>query len=239
MTGPAEVLPWDTDFFGVRVARARIGGAFTAEEGTALIDWCGANRIGWLYALVPPDPASIREAERCEMALTDVRVELACVPDAIPVAPGSVRPLRGDDLAAMRELARTGHRDSRFFADPRVPEERAEALFMRWIERDSTAGDNSWAAVAVAEDRPLGYITANLDAGRCGWIRLIAVSQGARGLGIGSALVGAAGRWMRDRGAVEARVITQGRNIAAQRLYQQNGFRTSSVNLWYHKWFTP
>lgn len=31
-------------------------------------------------------------------------------------------------------------------------------------------------------------------------------------------------------------VVTQGRNIAAQRLYQKCGFKTNKVELWYHKW---
>jgi hypothetical protein len=34
-------------------------------------------------------------------------------------------------------------------------------------------------------------------------------------------------------------VITQGRNYAAQRLYQRAGFVTRKTELWYHKWFHP
>jgi hypothetical protein len=34
-------------------------------------------------------------------------------------------------------------------------------------------------------------------------------------------------------------VVTQGRNYAAQRLYQRNQFRTCEVQLWYHKWYSP
>ena len=33
-------------------------------------------------------------------------------------------------------------------------------------------------------------------------------------------------------------VVTQGRNVAAQRLYQSAGFRTAAVQLWHHCWFT-
>ena len=31
-------------------------------------------------------------------------------------------------------------------------------------------------------------------------------------------------------------VVTQGRNIRAQRLYQKNGFIIKSSEIWYHKW---
>jgi ribosomal protein S18 acetylase RimI-like enzyme len=33
-----------------------------------------------------------------------------------------------------------------------------------------------------------------------------------------------------------ATVVTQGRNIASQRLYQKHGFVTQSIQLWYHRW---
>jgi hypothetical protein len=32
-------------------------------------------------------------------------------------------------------------------------------------------------------------------------------------------------------------VATPGRNVAAQALYQDTGFRTSQTSLWYHRWF--
>jgi hypothetical protein len=31
--------------------------------------------------------------------------------------------------------------------------------------------------------------------------------------------------------------VTQGKNIAAQRLYQKNGFLIRDLQLWYHKWY--
>ena len=32
-------------------------------------------------------------------------------------------------------------------------------------------------------------------------------------------------------------VVTQGGNVAAQRVYQHAGFRTARTELWYHRWF--
>jgi hypothetical protein len=34
-----------------------------------------------------------------------------------------------------------------------------------------------------------------------------------------------------------ATVVTQGRNVAAQRTYQGAGYRTSRTSLWFHRWF--
>ena len=43
--------------------------------------------------------------------------------------------------------------------------------------------------------------------------------------------------WSRQQHAKRVTVVTQGRNLAAQRLYQGNGFVTASLQLWYHRWF--
>ena len=53
------------------------------------------------------------------------------------------------------------------------------------------------------------------------------------------ALIAAALDWCEAEGAEEVAVVTQGRNVAAQRLYQRCGFVTQRLELWYHKWFLP
>jgi hypothetical protein len=42
---------------------------------------------------------------------------------------------------------------------------------------------------------------------------------------------------LEDRGAATVSVVTQGRNVRAQRIYQQFGMRTRSLELWYHRWW--
>lgn len=238
MTVPAELLAWDTAFFGFRVARALNTDAFGPGAGQALVDWCVAAQVRWLYALVPPTPAASREAEAHRFTLTDIRMELSAPLERMAAAlPTGVRPFQASDIAVLRALARESHRDSRFFADAGLPEPQAALLFERWIERDCEPAADRWAGVATMHGTPVGYLTAHVDAQRHGWVRLVAVAAAARGRGLGSALLSAAGRWMADRGAVDARVVTQGRNLAAQRLYQQAGFRTESLQLWYHRWF--
>ena len=45
-------------------------------------------------------------------------------------------------------------------------------------------------------------------------------------------------RWTgSDTEAREVTVVTQGKNRAAQRLYQQCGFMSRDLQLWYHKWY--
>lgn len=242
MTAPAALLPWDSDFFGVRIARAGTT-ALSPTETARLLAWSAAQNVGLLYLLAELDPPTIREAERADFGLMDMRLELAAPAAALALASGeselTCRAIREGDLDRLRPIAQEAHRDSRFFADSRIPPARAEELFVRWLERDAALGDRGWVGVADAGSGAAGYLTAMIDAEACGRIGLLAVGAGARGRGLGRAMLGAAGRWLIERGVAEVRVVTQGRNIAAQRLYQSAGFRTVSAHLWYHKWFAP
>jgi hypothetical protein len=43
--------------------------------------------------------------------------------------------------------------------------------------------------------------------------------------------------WLAEQGVPRATVVTQGRNVVAQRLYQSMGFKTSTLHCWHHLWF--
>jgi dTDP-4-amino-4,6-dideoxy-D-galactose acyltransferase len=63
------------------------------------------------------------------------------------------------------------------------------------------------------------------------------MAEDARGGGLGRELVRAALTRIAESGAREASVVTQGANVAAQRLFQACGFRTASTKLWFHRWY--
>jgi dTDP-4-amino-4,6-dideoxy-D-galactose acyltransferase len=73
------------------------------------------------------------------------------------------------------------------------------------------------------------------DAGT-GSIGLVGVAEAARGRGLGGRLVAAALGWFAGQGVERVEVVTQGRNVAAQRLYQAHGFRTRRVEVSFHRW---
>ena len=111
------------------------------------------------------------------------------------------------------------------------------ALYETWIRR-SCEGYADAVLVAETGGGPAGYITCHLSGSPpAGSIGLVGVGGDARGAGTGTTLVGAAIEWFQGRGVQEVSVVTQGRNLAAQRLYQRAGFRIQAVELWYHKWF--
>lgn len=219
-----QLLEWDSEFWGVRVARVDDADADA---------WARANDITCAFLLVSSaDPQAAQRAEQNGFQFTDVRVELDA-PTALAAQP--VRQHRDDDVARLGSIARRNHGDTRFYADPRFPRERADDLYETWIRR-SCEGWADVVLVAEAEGVAVGYVSVH-EREAAGTIGLIGVDESARGSGIGEALVRGALNWCAERGLARCTVVTQGRNVAAQRLFQRCGFRTSSVSLWFHKWW--
>lgn len=234
-----EQLEWDSNFFGWPIARFVAPRAQAPELDQALEE-CQARGIELLYFLAElSSPATLAAACARGFSLVDVRVELdVSISSSVASPAGTATKIHEagpKDLAELRDLAARSHVDSRFYADPRIPRERCDALYAAWIER-SVAGWAATVKVATLEGRLAGYITCHLEAEGVGSIGLIAVSEIAQGQGVGGILVADALRFFGDAGCRRVRVVTQGANIRAQRLYQKFGFRTERSLASFHRW---
>lgn len=218
-----EVLPWDSEFFGFRVGRLH-GDALTPELAAEAKQWCRANAVSCLYFLGPAEPLD----DPGGFYFVDERV--TCRWDAQPVSGTSpaVRPFEPNDLAALETIARSSHRDSRFYQDPQFERAHCDELYATWIRR-SCQDAATTVFVGIYRGRPAGYLTCKGNS-----IGLVAVAEGARGQGLGTQLVTAAQRHFLAAGAPFVEVVTQGRNQAARELYLRCGFRVVNSQYWYH-----
>jgi len=230
-------LPWDSSFFGLRIARLTVT-RLSPQLLREAVDWCQAQDIGCLYFLADSDHRETVElAEAASFRFVDIRVTLtrSSFPLETNGSTDGVRQFKEQDLDSLKAIARQSHSDSRFYFDVGFPKERCEALFESWIERSC----RGWAkAVFVAELDGVvaGYCTCHIE-GDVGSIGLVAVANHAQGRSLGRRLIAAAILYVRQQGIPTLKVVTQARNIRAQQLYQKCGFVTDSVMLWYHKWF--
>ena len=209
-------------------------------------DWSRSHQVRGLYFLArADDPTTIQTAEQYGFGLVDIRVTFERVmgnshdPIRSELPAGThIRPFRPDDLSGLQTMARTGHRETRFFNDSHFLRQRAEDLYSTWITLEAQ-GRAQTVLVAVSATYQLwGYISCYWNPVRQeGQIGLVGVSPEVRGMGIGKNLVQDAIVWFRTQGANKVTVVTQGNNQAAQRLYQQCGFLSRDLQLWYHKWY--
>lgn len=239
MTSLCEFLEWDTAFFGRRIARATL---HRLDESTAAAvkAWCIENRIECLYFLADADdPATAHIAESTGMHLQDIRVTFEYKLDEnAPIPDTTVRLARADDHPELIETARQSYGVSRYYADPCFTDAQSDALYKTWMQK-SLNGYADAVLVADLDGAAAGFVTCHLNTEtQIGSIGLVGVAPEARGHGIGLKVVNGSLHWFRDKNMNKVTVVTQGRNIAAQRLYQRAGFVTQAVQLWYHFWLS-
>lgn len=233
-------LDWDSEFFNRRIARVA-SHRLTAETLKGVLSWSEENSIDCLYFLADAaDKESAMLAADNGFRFVDIRTTyerpLADDEGWGERAP-EIRLAVPEDVPALRSIAGVSHRDSRFYFDPNFSEDVCNALYETWIEK-SCNGYAHAVLVAEIEGRAVGYISLHLEEGNVGQIGLIAVGSDAKGHGLGKKLINESLRWFASQGVGRVRVVTQGRNVIAQRLYQKFGFMLTSVEVWYHRWFT-
>jgi dTDP-4-amino-4,6-dideoxy-D-galactose acyltransferase len=233
-----ELLEWDSTFFGVRVARIE-GRELTTPAARAAVTWCREQRVDCCYLRSDADDIVTQRSAGDEgFRFVDVRMTLDCelAETTTSEAHDGIRTARPADIPELRTIATYNHRNTRFYADEHFARERCDELYATWIEK-SVEG---WAQRVLVADYgagAVGYLTLHLKPQAHGEIGLVGVARDSQGRGIGRQLVETAIAWLRQKGLLAASVVTQGRNIGAQRLYQACGFRTRSLELWHHRWF--
>jgi dTDP-4-amino-4,6-dideoxy-D-galactose acyltransferase len=235
-------LDWDTDFFQRRIARI-VPHRITEKSAKEILEWCEKHKIDCLYFLAEIDDSEttgIAEANGFHFA--DVRVTMQKVLEGLQAEKESsegiqIRLSSEDDIPALQKIAGASHRDSRFYFDPNFPRSVCDRLYQTWIQK-SCLGYADAVFVALMQDLPVGYISCHLVDPQTAHIGLIAVDSEAQGQGVGKRLISETSRWCTQQGRTQLTVVTQGRNSAAQRLYQRCGFLTLRMQAWYHKWFS-
>jgi dTDP-4-amino-4,6-dideoxy-D-galactose acyltransferase len=243
-------LDWESEHFGVHAAQL----ATTQLSDDELAEILQQARRGRIELVVWPAENG-RDVSRAllgdfhgmlvDRKATFVRPLDARGPDidsARATDPLVVEYNRGTACDSLVELALAAGAYSRFRLDPRIPQERFEAMYHRWIARsvahelaDIVLVAPPSSGSAPDDDRLLGMISLS-EADGIASIGLVAVAAEVRGRGIGSALIRAAHGWMRNRGAGEARVVTQLANRPACQLYERSGYRLARVQPYFHFW---
>lgn len=234
-----SILEWDSGFFGRKIARLESswtdGQELTGQTLMALKDG-----VECLYLLLDAsNSGKISLALAAGFAMVDIRITLSRVitpekSDWTPVSP-NIRLANCGDIADLSLIAAKGHTDSRFYSDPGFPDELCDRLYATWIEK-SCNGYAEAVLAAVQDGTAAGYTSCHINPDGSGQIGLVGVGDQFQGKGLGKCLIAESLRWFACHGCNRVSVVTQGKNVGAQRLYQKQGFLTESVEIWFHKW---
>jgi dTDP-4-amino-4,6-dideoxy-D-galactose acyltransferase len=240
---PCKTLEWDTNFFGFKIARL-FENILTEDLVNDVKRWCINNGIICLYFLANSDDAmTTRLAEKYGLKFVDIRLtykyqikKQLFYHDNFKPEGIKFRSPKPCDLPSLKNIARGSYTQSRFYFDNCFSVDSCSSLYQTWIEK-SCNGYCEKVIIAEVDKMLVGYITCHLDdKTNIGQIGLVGVNSNCQGKGIGSYLVHHAVNWFVQQDIKDLFVVTQGRNIKAQRLYQKSGFLVSNTQLWYHWW---
>jgi GNAT superfamily N-acetyltransferase len=216
-----DLLPWDSEFFGVRVGRAVV----PEEPFESAVALAREQAVECLYVEVAgAAPGAIEEAVRSGAHLVDLRTTLELA-GPIDLAPsGRVRRAAAADAPVLEEMARELAAFSRFAADQRIPKAKVEEMYEIWVRQ---CLDEGVVTVGTDEAGLVGVRTFDDST----HVELVYVSPAAAGSGLGADLLAAA-----IASATAATVVTQAWNVPALRLYESLRFRTRSLTAILHLW---
>lgn len=240
-TGLLEKLDWDSQFWGINVAR--LTAPPTNDEQVSVIkQWCERNVIDLAMARV--DVAETDLTTRLGtlgFLEVDQRVTLGLFlsHEAVPnpqLSSVVFRGARTTDRGPLGEIARSQFRLSRWHEDPHLTDVRADLFYQRWIEGDlDTNADIVF--VATVEGVPVGFVSLKFESTtQKVVIRLIGTTPNYHRQGIARSLLFRAIEWSRLQSAFRIEVVTQARNVGALALYESVGFRVIAHERWLHWW---
>lgn len=239
-----ERLSWDTNFFSLPIGRITTP-VLDDDLVAVTLDQARQDGIRCLYFEADPnDLTTVTTVEKNNFHLVDVRVVLECPFKNHPSPFWSyptpselvVTPAVETDLQRLEDIAMEVGQFSRFTFDRNFkPDDKR--LYRLWI-KNSYNGFADVVYVARWENSggdAVGLITCVMRDG-VSHIQLAGGHHEHRQMGVGTGLVQAALDWAKGQNAIKMQVVTQARNVPAQRLYQQMGFITKEMTLYYHKW---
>lgn len=233
-----DALQWDSDFFGFKVAKLT-SSQLTLETLEAHLAEMRRNGIKLVYW-----PSSHKldnnVISKLSGTLADIKttyfVDLAALSKPIPTNNIAITPYSTSiSIDEMETLAIESGKYSRFFNDPMLDSEKAKELFRIWIRNAINKTHADEALIIRDKQHALGMITV-VKKDNQGQIGLLAVSPQHTGKSYGEALVKQALSWFITQQISEARVVTQGNNIPACRLYEKCHFNLEKVEYFYHFW---
>jgi len=233
-----QILDWDTDFFGMVVARITEPTLNEQEladilfelkaKNAALVYW-PSNREFQKDAIKRLGGNLVDKKTTFVMDFGSLNFEEIISTDIVEFYTESMSHKEIEDLAIQ------SGEYSRFAVDRNIPRDKFVALYSIWINRSLRKEIAEEVLVIREGERVVGMVTLGNKNGR-GDIGLIAVDKDHRAKKYGEKLVRAAQHWFVKNGYEFGQVVTQGMNLPACNLYKKCGYSVENEEYFYHFW---
>lgn len=237
-----KILDWDSELFGFSIAALNTT-RLTTETMLFVQKEIAAQKIRFLqYLCACDDLESIHHAESNGFHLADIRLTFQkklSASDFIPAKRsdihfGLAKPEHIPDIIAMSSGL---YDDFRYCVDKQFPREKVDTFYHTWLSNAVYGKYDHLCYCLFIDNAPIGYCTIRFTDQHTASLGLFGIAKEHQRQSLGNYLLQLTCADLFKKGYKEIHVVTQGKNIGAQRTYQSNGFKTLSVEMWYHKWF--
>jgi len=229
-------LKWDSDFFGYDVAQIVLDNSGIDLLGS-LINEVRSKGIRLTYLFVPSADIDINQKVVDSGAIcVDQKVVFSKIPQAHKEIHNTIIEFRKnspDDKLV--KLALQAGKYSRFRLDKNFKNNEYERLYTQWLLNSVAKKIAFEVLVAVSEKEIVGLTTLG-EKGNYADIGLVSVEESFSGRGIGTDLIHTADNIAFRLKYNQIKVVTQGENLNACKLYEKCNFKLESMTNVYHLW---
>ena len=229
-------LQWDTDFFGVSSARVNLFGIVDDKGQGEILEFCKDYEFITISNLDNIKENNYWIGNRTNAFLADMNIQfLKTLVDKPYFQDKNTFVMnclsRNEQIV---DIAKKSFNYSRFFNDPKLPQEQAKNIYLHWTEC-AFGQDNKYFAISEREGHIAGYILFSLNE-YGSVIELIAVDEIYQGQRVGKSLIHTMELFVIDQGIMKIKVGTQVNNVSAAQFYSAMGFKYVSCGSMYHLW---
>ena len=186
------------------------------------------------------DNRSVKTAENNEFHFTDIRLSfekhLKSKHESVLPENYTFEKAQADHVQVLREISKGLYKDSRYFFDENFDRKKVIEFYQGWVEKAVFGKYDDECYCLYDQINPIGFCTIKYNISNTANIGLFGLSKSYQGKGLAKKLLYLTFNMLLEKSIQSVFVVTQGRNYAAQRLYQSAGFLTKATELWYHKW---
>lgn len=232
MDASIQLLPWDSEFFGVKTARLHLLGN---RDASTIVKQAYQEGYQLCYAFcrqpLAPEILELYQGQDVGGQITFTKtLHGGSAPGALPS--WLSRSEQDKPSRALLHLAYLSGHLSRFRVDTRLPPGSFERLYRQWLINSLSLSSSSVYILGPATN-PEGMISAEWDRQRC-CIGLLAVRADKQGAGLAQNLLQAIEQESLQRGATTVIVKTQMVNGRACRFYRRCGYTQTKSEHLYH-----
>jgi len=234
-------LNWDSDFFGFPIAY--LSSRYLTEAIMfRSLQFIKKHNIKLVeYLCNCHDRKSVLIAERNKFDFVDIRLtyekkiseaKKIVLPDGINFGLAEKK-----DIEILKQISKNMYMDSRYFFDGKFDLKKVNEFYQSWVEKAVKGIFDDKCFCLFDDQEAIGFCSIKYNEMNAAKIGVVGLASRYQGKGLAQRMLTLVFNELIKEQIGKLYVVTQGRNYAAQRLYQKVGFLTKSTELWYHKWY--